>query len=72
MLKDGKMINGILSAENDKALTIKISEKENQVVQKADVQKRIDGASGMPQIKDLLTKKEIRDVVSFLSTQKEK
>lgn len=72
MMKDGKMFNGILSAEDAKSLTIKLDEKHNQVVQKTEVQKRINGASGMPQIKDLLTKKEIRDVVSFLSTQKEK
>jgi putative heme-binding domain-containing protein len=71
ILKNGKMVSGILSAETEKALTIKLSEKENQIVQKADVQKRIDGASGMLEIKGLLTKKEIRDVVSFLSTLKE-
>ncbi len=69
-LKDGKTISGVLENENDKSLTIKAGEQQNTVVPKEQVAKRTNAASSMPEMRYILSKKEIRDLVSFLSTLK--
>ena len=69
-LKNGKTLSGVLQDETNKSLTIKISEKQNEVVAKDQVVKRTNAASSMPEMRYILSKKEIRDVVSFLSTLK--
>ena len=69
-LKNGKTLAGVLQDENNKILTIKISGQQNEVVAKDQVVKRTNAASSMPEMRYILSKKEIRDVVSFLSTLK--
>lgn len=69
-LKNGKTLSGILQDENDKNLTLKTGERQNTVITKDEVEKRINAASSMPEMRYILSKKEIRDVVSFLSTLK--
>ena len=69
-LKDGKTITGILEEENNKTLSVKISGQPNAVISKDQVAKRTDAPSSMPDMKNILSKKEIRDVVDFLSTLK--
>ena len=69
-LKNGKTLSGVLQDENNKSITIKISEQQNEVIAKDQVVKRTNAASSMPEMKYILSKKEIRDVVSFLSTLK--
>ena len=70
-LKDGKTISGILLSENKNTITIRATGRQNTTVSKDQVEKRTNAASSMPEMKYILTKKEIRDVVSFLSTLKE-
>jgi ABC-type uncharacterized transport system ATPase subunit len=41
------------------------------IIKKEQINKRTNGNSGMPEMRYLLNKKEIRDVVSFLATLKE-
>lgn len=67
-LKNGKMVSGILEGENSSSLTVKEGNQPNEVIQKDQIAKRVNAASSMPEIKNLLSKKEIRDMVSFLST----
>ena len=69
-LKNGKTLSGILQDENDKSLAIRVSDKQNEVIAKDQVVKRTNAASSMPEMRYILSKKEIRDVVSFLSTLK--
>ena len=69
-LKNGKTLSGVLVEENNTSLTMK-GDKQNEVIRKDQVVKRINAASSMPEMKNILTKKEIRDVVSFLSGLKE-
>jgi len=69
-MKDGKTISGILGEENDKTLKIKIGDAPYAMIQKADIVKRTNAPSSMPEMRYILSKKEIRDVVSFLSTLK--
>jgi quinoprotein glucose dehydrogenase len=68
-LKDGKTVSGILNGENNTSITIKNGDK-NEVIPKNQLAKPVDAASSMPEMRYVLTKKEIRDVVSFLATLK--
>jgi putative heme-binding domain-containing protein len=70
-LKDGKTVSGVLLEENKNSVTIRGSGRQNTVITKEQVAKRTNAASSMPDMKHILSKKEIRDVVSFLSTLKE-
>lgn len=70
-LKDGKTMSGVLQTENKDSLILKAGDRQNIVVAKDQVEKRTNAASSMPEMRYILTKKEIRDVVSFLSTLKE-
>ncbi len=70
-LKDGKTVSGVLQAENKDSLIMKAGDQQHIAIAKAQVEKRTNAASSMPEMRYILTKKEIRDVVSFLSTLKE-
>lgn len=70
-MKDGKKISGILQDESDTALTLKVGNQPDQVIRKENIAKRTNAPSSMPNMKDFLTKKEIRDLVSLLATLKE-
>lgn len=70
-LKDGKKLLGILENENATSITIKIGSEPPLVIPKNQVAKRNDSPSSMPDMKQVLSKREIRDIVSFLATLKE-
>jgi putative heme-binding domain-containing protein len=70
-LKNGKKLFGILEKENETSITLKIGGEPAQVIQKSQVAKRTDSPSSMPDMKQTLSKREIRDIVSFLATLKE-
>lgn len=70
-LSNGKKINGILQEESTEWLKLKIGDKPDTTIMKKAVVVRKEGASSMPPMRLLLSKKEIRDVVSFLSKLKE-
>jgi putative heme-binding domain-containing protein len=71
-LKNREKINGILQQEKPGAFIVKVGSKPDTTINKTDVTNRVNYPSSMPQMHLLLSKKEIRDVVSFLSTlQKE-
>jgi hypothetical protein len=48
-----------------------MGDKPDTLISKESIAKRTDGMSSMPPMRFLLSKKQIRDVVSFLSTMKE-
>ena len=70
-LKDGGKVSGILQEEKPDFLKIKIGSKPDTVIQSTAIAKKTYAASSMPPMRTLLSKKEIRDVVSFLATMKE-
>jgi len=70
-LTSGKKINGVLQQENSKGLLVKVGDKPDTLINKENIAKRTDGMSSMPPMRYLLSKKELRDVVSFLATMKE-
>lgn len=70
-LKDGKTVSGILQGETDGDVTVKVGDQPDRSIRKDQIAKRENAPSSMPEMTYLLTKREIRDVVSFLSTLKE-
>jgi quinoprotein glucose dehydrogenase len=70
-MKDGKKLNGILQQEKPTDLILKIGDKQDTVIRKDMVAKRTNGGSSMPPMGLILSKREIRDLVSFLSTLKD-
>ena len=70
-LKDGKSYSGTLVAETNNSLTVRLGDRQNEVIAKNDIAKRENAPSSMPDMKAILSKKEIRDVVAFLAGLKE-
>ena len=70
-LKDGKTTAGILKEENATSYILKGGDQPDEVIAKSNVTKRVDAPSSMLDMKPILSKKEIRDLVSFLSGLKE-
>ncbi len=70
-LKNGKTVSGILQGETPTEVSVKVGDQPDIAVAKAQIAKRTNSPSSMPEMKYLLTKREIRDVVSFLSTLKD-
>ncbi|GAA4397410.1 c-type cytochrome [Nibrella viscosa] len=70
-LKDGKTVSGILQGENATEVLVKVGDQPDMAVKKDQIAKRTNAPSSMPDMKYLLSKREIRDVVSFLATLKD-
>ena len=66
-LKDGQTAAGILTAENDHELVLKTSEAEPLKIPVARIAKRDNVPSSMPPMGSIMSKREMRDVVEFLS-----
>ena len=66
-LKDGQTAAGILTAENDHELILKTSEAEPLKIPVARIAKRDNVPSSMPPMGSVMSKREMRDVVEFLS-----
>lgn len=70
-LKNGKNVSGILQGEDAKTIKVKVGDKPDTTILKSEVTNRVNATSSMPPMRYILTKREIRDVVAFLSTLKE-
>ncbi|RDV15395.1 heme-binding protein [Pontibacter diazotrophicus] len=70
-LKNGQTVSGILQDEQDDSISVKVGGQPETVIKKSDIAKRTNAASSMPNMQYLLTKREIRDLVSFLATLEE-
>ncbi|GAB3534062.1 c-type cytochrome [Pontibacter brevis] len=70
-LKNGQTVSGILQGESQNSVSVKVGGQPETVIKKSDIAKRTNAASSMPNMQYLLTKREIRDLVSFLSTLEE-
>jgi putative heme-binding domain-containing protein len=69
-LKNGQKLNGILLQEKKDGYVIKVGDMADTLVRKSDVANRINSPSSMPAMHLMITRKEIRDVVSYLATLK--
>lgn len=70
-LKDGKKISGVLQGETKTDVIVKEGLQADQKISKDKIAKQTNSPSSMPDMKAILSKKEIRDVVSFLAELKE-
>ena len=71
-MKDGQTITGVLMEENSKELIVKTSDAEPVEVHLSRIAKRENVPSAMPPMGTLMSKREIRDMVEYLSGQKNK
>lgn len=73
-LKDGRNFVGVVKEDTKDTLALLVNEDGEMLLKKfkpAEISSREKGLSGMPDtVKDMMTKREIRDVVEFLSSQK--
>ena len=70
-LKDGVAYAGIVKSENDTTLEINSPEDGLLKVEKAKIESRTPGLSPMPaDIANVLTKRDLRDLIEFLANQK--
>jgi quinoprotein glucose dehydrogenase len=67
-LDDGQEVTGTLTKESATELTLTTSDAEPLVIPVARIKKRENFPSSMPPMGSLLSKREIRDVVEYLST----
>lgn len=67
-LKNGKKVSGILLEETSDAVSMKIGDKPDTTIMVSDITSRSQAMSSMPPMGPILTKKQIRDVVSWLGT----
>lgn len=66
-LKNGEQLNGTLMEETSSSLTIKPGQEESMTIRKSEIQQRRNMPSSMPAMSSLLTKRELRDVLAFIS-----
>lgn len=70
-LNNGKSIAGILQEERSNALVLKVGDRPDTIINKTNITKQTSAPSSMPPMGYLLTKRQIRDLMSFLTTLKE-
>ena len=66
----GQMVAGILMEENEEELILKTSEAEPMEIPLERIKTRINAPSSMPSMGKILSKRELRDVIAFLSSLK--
>jgi putative heme-binding domain-containing protein len=65
-MNSGEKVSGTMMSETSSSMTIKVGADE-KVVPKKDIKSSQMAASSMPPMGELLSKREIRDLVSYLS-----
>jgi quinoprotein glucose dehydrogenase len=70
-LKGGRKVSGIVQEDKAGYVKLRIGSKPDTVIKQESIVNKVYGPSSMPPMRTILTKKEIRDVVSFLATLKE-
>ncbi len=69
--KTDEIISGIVLEENDEIIKLKIGKEGIREIAKNDIAKRDNIPSSMPPIGNILSKREIRDLLAFLSDLEE-
>ncbi len=70
-LDNGRDVIGILQKENEKQLVLKVADKPDTLISRSNVISVTASPSSMPPMGYLLTKRQIRDLMSFLVTLRE-
>jgi len=67
-LKNGQTVSGIFQGEGERGVKIRKGQTADQLIPQSQIQKQSFSPSSMLDMKTILSKREIRDVVSFLAT----
>ncbi len=67
-LKSGEKISGILMADQSDSLVVKVGSEPEKTIKKSEIKESKLAMSSMPPMGTILSKRELRDLVSFLST----
>ncbi|MGC1244327.1 MAG: heme-binding protein, partial [Chryseosolibacter sp.] len=67
----GRTVGGILLEEKGDHVILKVGERPDTLINKSDIAQLTNAPSSMPPMRYLLTKRQIRDLMSFLTTLKE-
>jgi len=67
-LKDGRKVTGTLMEETDKGLSVKLTDGTVETYAPSAIQSKTKPIGPMPEVKTLLNKKQIRDLVAFLQS----
>ncbi|WP_188749094.1 HEAT repeat domain-containing protein [Parapedobacter defluvii] len=67
-LNDGQTLSGIFQGEDERGVKIRKGQGPDQLIPQNQIQKKTFSPSSMLDMKTILSKREIRDVVSFLAT----
>ncbi len=68
VLTDGRVVSGVVKAEDSNQVTVVTAEGQTVVIPVADIDERTAAKSAMPPVGPILKLSEIRDVIEFLST----
>ncbi|MGR3809957.1 DUF7133 domain-containing protein [Jiulongibacter sp. NS-SX5] len=71
-LDDGQEVTGILEKEDDHEMILRTSEAEPLEVAKSRIKNRENYPSGMPMMGYLMNRREMRDVIEYLSNLKKR
>jgi len=66
-LNDGESVAGFFIEEDEANLSIKQGKEETIKISKSDIKTRTDIPSSMPSVEHVISKRQIRDLVEFLS-----
>ncbi len=69
-LKDGQVVKGVLEEETKEELILRTSDAEPMEIAVSRIEKRENGMSAMPAMGRLITKRELRDLIEYLSSLK--
>lgn len=69
-LKDGQKVNGILEEENEDELVLRTNDAEPLEIPLSRIEKRENMPSAMPAMGKLISKRELRDLIEYLSSLK--
>ena len=68
VLEDGKVFTGTVASETEATLVLRNSEGKLRDIQVSDIEQRVKPQSPMPPVGDVLTLRELRDIIEYLST----
>ncbi|MFK5973779.1 MAG: HEAT repeat domain-containing protein [Flavobacteriaceae bacterium] len=71
-LKDGQVVTGVLEEESDDELILRTSDAEPLKIALSRIKKRENMTSAMPPMASTMSKREIRDVIEYLSRLKKR
>jgi putative membrane-bound dehydrogenase-like protein len=71
-LKDGQVVTGVLEEESEDELILRTSDAEPMEIPISRIEKRENGVSAMPAMGRLISKRELRDLIEFLSVLKKR